>query len=122
MRYLATTLLLATLVSSCNGQADGADELVDAVHDYNSSFLAGDAPRAWLLLSSRCRDRLPEGEFTTIVSVVNSMYPGVVTTDVRVDDRSGDLARVTSRFTNAELDQASEPWVREAGHWLNDDC
>jgi hypothetical protein len=35
---------------------------------------------------------------------------------------SGDLARVTYTYDVAEINQDSEPWVKESGAWHEDDC
>ena len=35
---------------------------------------------------------------------------------------SGDLARVTYAYDVVEINQDSETWVREGGHWHEDDC
>jgi 4-hydroxy-tetrahydrodipicolinate synthase len=41
---------------------------------------------------------------------------------VAVKESSGNLARVTSRFSDPEIDQIQEPWVRAPGGWHSDDC
>jgi hypothetical protein len=39
-----------------------------------------------------------------------------------VNNLSGDLARVTYTYSAPGIDQKKEPWLREGGKWLEDDC
>ena len=117
--------LLLVLTTACSGSSSPKDDdaaLINSVRAYNESFLAGRSTEAWNLLSDRCHDRIGEGPFGEIVDAIVMLYPGVETLEVSIDDLSGDLARVTSRFTDELLDQDREPWVQENGQWHNDDC
>lgn len=102
--------------------ASGRAELEASVRGYSEAFLAGDAEAAWELLSERCRDRLAQSEFTSIVSAGGAMYGDAELTEFEVVDLAGNLARVTYRYDAPEIDQVREPWTLEGGVWRNDDC
>jgi hypothetical protein len=92
------------------------------VQEYSDAFLTGEVNRSWSLLSKRCRDRMGRDQWSRIVTAAAAQYGKGL--PVRSFDAtvSGDLARVSYTFDVAEINQDSEPWVREGGKWLEDDC
>jgi hypothetical protein len=98
------------------------EALEEAIRDYSEAYLGGDAERAWGLLSERCKQRITLDDMRSLVDQAEELYGDAELTEIRVVDLSGDLARATYRFSEPELDQLKEPWVREGGQWHVDDC
>lgn len=117
---LACAVLLAACSSGSSGP--GQEALVEAVETYSVAYTGGDAETAYGMLSSRCRDRVGEGEFTSAVTAAGGMYGETEPTSVEVGQLDGGMARVSYTFEQSELDQQSEPWVVEDGSWRVDDC
>ncbi|WP_182347803.1 hypothetical protein [Tomitella gaofuii] len=90
---------------------------------YSDAYLTGDADAGYALLSQRCQHRIGKAEFVVMTAMAVDLYGGAALpmTSYNVH-RSGDLARVTYTYATSDLDQESEPWVREGGHWRQDDC
>lgn len=110
------------LLAGCTGGSTGDGSLERAVRSYSAAYLSGDGEAAHDLLSERCRERVPLDEFNPAVAAAPRLYGGAEMTSLTVDEQSGDLARVTYRYTIRDIDQEKEPWVRENGGWRNDDC
>jgi hypothetical protein len=100
---------------------DSSAELEAAVREYSAAFLSG-KNEAYETLSQRCKERMPRAEFLHVVTAASQLYGPQDIVSLKVDQIAGDLGRVTSTYTNSELDQRSEPWVRENGAWRVDDC
>jgi hypothetical protein len=101
---------------------DAAAALKQAVNAYSVSYLSGDGDAAFALLSSRCKARLSETEMRSVTAQAKAIYGQLPIQSYTVNDLSGDLARVTYTYSVAAIDQTKEPWVREGGRWLEDDC
>jgi hypothetical protein len=100
---------------------DSSAELEAAVRAYSAAFLSGRI-EAYELLSERCKQRMPRAGFLEVLAAASQLYGPQEIVSLKVDQIAGDLARVTSTYANSELDQRSEPWVRENGVWRVDDC
>lgn len=98
------------------------DDLKAAVQAYSDAFLTGDGKAAYGLLSKRCRDRTPSEQFTGLVEAAGQTYGSALPFKTYSASVSGDLARVTYTYSIKAINQDSEPWVREGGHWHEDDC
>lgn len=92
------------------------------VRAYSAAFLAGQGDAAYELLSKRCKERNTRPQFVSLVQIAGKQYGPQEIRSLKVDQASGDLARVTYTYDRAELDQRGEPWVRESGVWRIDDC
>ena len=101
---------------------NSTDALKQAVKKYSDAFLTGRSDEAYALFSERCQKRMSKAEFAGIVAQAKQTYGTALplkTFDAKI---SGDLARVTYTYDVAEINQDSEPWVREGGDWHEDDC
>jgi hypothetical protein len=74
------------------------------------------------LLSRRCKDRVASAEWQGIVTGAGQQYGTALPIKTYRAQISGDLARVTYAYDVAEINQDSEPWVREGRRWHEDDC
>jgi hypothetical protein len=100
---------------------DSSAELEAAVRAYSAAFLSGRS-EAYELLSQRCKERMPRAGFLQVLTAASQLYGPQEIVSLKVDQIAGDLGRVTSTYVKSELDQRSEPWVRENGVWRVDDC
>jgi hypothetical protein len=100
---------------------DSSAELEAAVRAYSAAFLSGNS-EAYELLSKRCKERMPRAEFLQVITAASQLYGPQDIVSLEVDQIAGDLGRVTSTYVKSELNQRSEPWVRENGAWRVDDC
>jgi hypothetical protein len=109
--------------TGAEGSTEETTALARAVRAYSDAYL-GDAPgSAYELLSQRCKQRITPDEMRVLTAGAKELYGIRTITDLRVEELSGNLARVTYRYkTQPEIDQVSEPWVKEAGGWHQDDC
>lgn len=93
-----------------------------AARAYASAFIAGDSDSAFDMLSRRCRDRVSSDELAAAVAAVALSYGDATLEQVTVTLTGNNVARVSSRFDQPDLDQVDEPWVFEDGAWHNADC
>jgi hypothetical protein len=101
---------------------DESAALKKAVNAYSVAYLSGDGNGAFALLSSRCKARLSETQMGALTAAAKATYGQLPIETYTVDDLSGDLARVTYTYSAPDINQTKEPWVRESGKWLEDDC
>jgi hypothetical protein len=101
---------------------DSAAALKKAVKAYSDAFLTGKVAESRALLSKRCKDRVGSAAWQGIVAGAGQQYGTALPIKTYRAQVSGNLARVTYTYDVAEINQDSEPWVREAGHWHEDDC
>lgn len=116
----------ASTAASTSSSADPTDGLRASVQDYSDAYLTGDGDAAYALLSSRCQGEESKAEFTAIVEAAGELYGSALpfksfdaTLHPAVDPT---MASATYTYSISAIDQESEPWVREDGRWLNDDC
>ncbi len=113
----------ADVSESTNADAAVDGRLRKAVEAYSDAYLAGDADAGYALLSQRCQHRIGKAEFAAMTAMAADVYGGTALPMTSYTaHRSGDLARVTYTYATSDLDQESEPWVREHGQWRQDDC
>lgn len=119
--------LLCLALLACSGDDEAVastqstDELRDAVQAYSDAYLTGDMA-AYEMLTERCRDRLSQEQFRTLVAMAKSMYGSALPVRSFDAEVSGDLARVTYTYDVSAINQNAEPWTREGGVWKEDDC
>jgi hypothetical protein len=111
----------ATMTAAPTANKDSSAELEAAVREYSAAFLSG-KNEAYEMLSQRCKERMPRAGFLQVVTAASQLYGPQDIVSLKVDQIAGDLGRVTSTYAKSELDQRSEPWVRENGAWRVDDC
>ena len=123
-----TTLAVVAVVAltGCGGSKAAATHdsaaLRASVEGYSAAYLSGDGAGAWRLLSSRCRTRISEGEMLRMTPLAAKMYGDQSIETLKIVSLSGNMARVTYTFQKAELTQSRQPWVKEGGQWLKDNC
>lgn len=140
---LATALLLATLTACSSGgdssdsapassntaktaasspTADEAADLKKAISDYTAALFSGDAS-GYKLVSARCQKQMPEAEWVGVAEEAHQQYGSQKATDIRIDQQSGDLARVSYGAGNIpQFDREGQSWTREGGTWRWDAC
>lgn len=127
MKLLAVGVLMLGLAACSGADSDEAEPdtqaaLQQAAQDYSDAYLTGDAEAGYLLLSDRCKERMSESEFSTLVEAAASIYGSAIEFKSFSADVNDEQARVTYTFPdNPEIDQEDEPWVDEGG-WRQDDC
>ncbi|GAB2831177.1 hypothetical protein GCM10027200_33330 [Lentzea nigeriaca] len=114
-------MLQATTAAALTSTEDSSAELEAAVRAYSDAFLSGNSA-AYEQLSQRCKDRMPRAGFLQVIAAAKDMYGPQEIVSLKVDQIAGDLGRVTTTYAKSELNQRSEPWVRENGAWRVDDC
>ena len=112
----------ASPTPSATPTEDSTAALKQAVTKYSDTFLTGNSDEAFALLSERCQKRMGKVEFAGIVAQAKQQYGSVLPLRTFDAEISGNLARVTYTYDVAEINQDSEPWVREGGDWHEDDC
>ena len=101
---------------------DDQAELKAAVQAYSDAFLTGKPLASYALLSQRCRARMSLSHWTGLITAAKAQYGTALPIKSFHADISGDLARATYTYDVAAINQDAEPWVKEAGHWKEDDC
>ena len=130
MRIAVTALRrspsLSVALAGCGGStkpaATTAPTLREAVAAYSNALLSGHGDAARKLLSSRCRARLSRSEMHLNSVVAKNLFGPEPIKTLTIVSLSGSMARVTYTYKSAGLDQTREPWVKEHGRWLVDDC
>ena len=103
-------------------QDDGKAALEQAVKDYTAALFNGDAS-GYDLVSARCQKQMTEAEWTAMAKDAHQQYGAQKATNVKVDQLSGDLARVSYGAGNIpQFDRESQSWAREGGTWRWDAC
>ncbi|MBM9508998.1 hypothetical protein [Actinacidiphila acididurans] len=121
----STVVVLATAIlalSGCSGGHGGKGALEDAVRARSHAYYKGDLKAYRARESQRC---LEVGSLEVLVrgmAADGRKYGDPAITSLSVDTISGDHATVSYGYGRPELDQKQQPWVREKGHWVDDDC
>jgi hypothetical protein len=118
----ATSATSAATPTAAETNLDESGALKKAVTAYSVAFLSGDGSGAFALLSSRCKARLSEDEMRSETEQAKNTYGQLPIKTYALDNLSGDLARVSYTYSAPDINQTKEPWVREGGRWLEDDC
>lgn len=101
---------------------DETSALRTTVQAYSDAYLTGKGEAAYALLSKRCQERMDRNQFVALVGQAKQMYGSALPIQTFKAEVSGDLARVTYTYSVSAINQDAEPWVRESGHWHEDDC
>jgi hypothetical protein len=119
------TAVPLALAASCSGSSSATTTpgaaVEDAVRSYSSAYLRGDGPKAYDLLSARCKKVISLSEVKAAATGAAALYgqAQLISVTPIVD---GDRAFVTYRFTQPAIDQETQPWAREADGWRRDKC
>ncbi|SDH24823.1 hypothetical protein SAMN05216553_118133 [Lentzea fradiae] len=101
---------------------DPSAEIEAAVRAYSDAYLNGQG-EAYDMLSVRCKERMTRLSFIELVTLAKQTLGPQQISTFKIDQQAGDLARVTYTYAaKPEIDQRSEPWVREDAVWKQDDC
>ncbi|MFE3197177.1 hypothetical protein [Embleya sp. NPDC059237] len=96
--------------------------LETAVRAYTARMFAGDGPGAYEILSTRCQGKTTTTEYGAIVAQAKKVYGALTVKSIKVDEITGDRARVTYSVGVPTLDRTAQTWTREAGTWRWDGC
>ena len=88
---------------------------------YSKEFLTGHGYAAYKRLSRRCKANMDKNYFEGLALAAKETY-GFFPIETYRQEVSGSRAVVSYAYANANLDQSSEPWVKEAGAWKYDQC
>ncbi|MFC9465194.1 hypothetical protein [Streptomyces coelicoflavus] len=103
-------------------QDDGKAALEKSVRDYTAALFSGDAS-GYALVSARCQKQMTEAEWTAMAKDAHQQYGAQKATGVKVDQLSGDLARVSYGAGEIpQFDREAQSWAREGGTWRWDAC
>ncbi len=103
---------------------EGSDkaDLEESVRTYTRALFSGDAA-GYDTLSARCKKTMTKASWTAVAKGARQQYGEQKATSVRVDQLSGDLARVSYGAGDIpQFERDSQPWVREGGAWRWDAC
>jgi hypothetical protein len=103
--------------------------LDSTVRSYTTAYLGGNGALAYALLSPRCRAKIPQTEFESIVTLAHQTYGDAKITLLTVEV-TGDNGTATYQLTDPTLNQTAERWVfvhegtgaDTVDAWRNDDC
>ncbi|MFC8945923.1 nuclear transport factor 2 family protein [Streptomyces rochei] len=97
-------------------------ELEESVRTYTRALFSGDAT-GYDTLSARCKKSMTKASWVGMAKAARQQYGEQQATDVKVDQMSGDLARVSYGAGNIpQFEREGQPWVREDGAWRWDAC
>ncbi|MFJ8144672.1 hypothetical protein ACIQ6R_06305 [Streptomyces sp. NPDC096048] len=118
----------STASSPAAGQTPAPDDgtakadLEEAVRDYTAALFSGDES-GYAALSERCKKTMTKASWVGMAEGAHQQYGAQKATDVKVDQLSGDLARVSYGAGNIpQFEREGQPWVREGGAWRWDAC
>ncbi|QIP83305.1 hypothetical protein GLX30_03640 [Streptomyces sp. Tu 2975] len=101
---------------------DGKAQLEQAVRDYTAALFSGNES-GYARLSARCQKQMTNAAWVTLAKTAHQQYGAQKATDVKVDQLSGDLARVSYGAGNIpQFEREGQPWAREGGTWRWDAC
>lgn len=145
MRTRTTTALTATLLLALAGCSDGTDpsdegkkpapaseeaavkddgsaDLESSVRAYTKALFSGDGATGYPLLSERCKKEMTAAQFQAMSEQGHNDYGPLEIKNIKVDQISGDLARVSYGVGVPQFERKSQPWAREDGTWRWDAC
>ncbi len=117
----ATTTPTNTPSEDQPAEADPAG-LESAVRSYTDAYFKGDAATAYGMLSDRCSEKITKYELQALTDRALADYGHQDVKQFEVDQRSGDMARVSYGVGLPKFDQKQQPWAREGGDWKYDAC
>lgn len=96
--------------------------LEKAVRDYTAALFNG-TESGHDYLSARCKKQMDKAAWTTMAKGAHQQYGSQKATNIRVDQISGDLARVSYGAGNIpQFEREGQSWTREGGTWRWDAC
>ncbi|QIJ61030.1 hypothetical protein [Streptomyces sp. JB150] len=101
--------------------ADAA-ELERAVRAYTAAYFADKPDTTYGMLSARCEERITPEAMAALTERAVGDYGRQEVQRFRIDQLSGDMARVSYGVGLPKFDQKQQPWVREDGAWKYDAC
>lgn len=102
--------------------AEDKAALEEAVRTYTAALFSGDA-KGYDYLSARCKKQMPETQWVGMAEGAHQQYGAQEATGIKVDQLSGDLARVSYGAGEIpQFDRESQSWAREGGTWRWDAC
>lgn len=102
---------------------DGTAALEQSVRDYTAALFGGNGPAGYALVSKRCQTAMTAEQFASMAEQAQHDYGSQKATGIKVDQISGDLARVSYGAGRIpQFERKSQPWVREDGTWRWDAC
>jgi hypothetical protein len=133
VRYVLVvfSLSIAIVATGCSGQKGKAETQTKRVTDtsvliatattYANALNGGQGDVAWRLQSKRCRYAYPIAKMRELANTAVDIYGVSRVKSIKVNSITGNRARVTWFVTGAKY-PAREPWIKERGRWLEDDC
>ncbi|GCB51734.1 hypothetical protein [Streptomyces sp. NL15-2K] len=135
-----TAALLLTL-TACTSDSDGKDPgptittpsaeqpakadttgLESAVRSYTDAYFRGDVNTVYGIVSDRCTEKITKPAMQALTDRAVGDYGHQDVKRFKVDQVSGDMARVSYGVGLPKFDQRQQPWVREGGDWKYDAC
>lgn len=102
--------------------ANAEDDLEQAVRAYSAAYFTPDPPAAYGMLSARCKTEIDANMYKAQLQATAKDYGQQAIRTFKVDQASGDLARVTYTYAVPKLNQKGQPWTREGETWKYDAC
>ncbi|MEU6649498.1 hypothetical protein ABZ904_08625 [Streptomyces sp. NPDC046900] len=101
---------------------DDTASLVQAVKDYTAALFSS-SKSGYDALSARCKKQMTKTEWIATAEQAHQQYGSQKATGVKVDQLSGDLARVSYGAGNIpQFEREAQSWTREGGTWRWDAC
>jgi len=115
-------LTLVIAVAGCGGGGSGDGKSLRAnVEAYSAAYLGNQPEKAIALMTARCKQRMNLAGMKELTATAEKIY-GTAKLISYAAELNEKQARVTYRYSDPAIDQVSEPWAKEAGQWLQDDC
>ncbi|MFF4402818.1 hypothetical protein [Streptomyces sp. NPDC001480] len=117
----ATATATSAQPSTTPAPADAA-ALEQAVRTYTAVYFADKPKTAYGMLSARCKKKITPDAMAALTARAVGDYGKQDVKRFKVDQMSGDLARVSYGVGLPKFDQQAQPWAREGGDWKYDAC
>lgn len=117
-----TSATTAPPAATASTAASDTGPLETAVRNYTAKMFTGDAAGAYAILSTRCQGKTTTAEYGAVVAQAKKVYGPLTVKTIKVDQMTGDTARVTYTVGVPTLDRTGQTWTRAAGNWRWDGC
>ncbi|KUJ68065.1 hypothetical protein ACZ90_22760 [Streptomyces albus subsp. albus] len=97
------------------------EALEKSVRDYTAALFGGDAS-GYDLVSQRCQAELSRDQYKAMSEQAHNDYGSLTIKTIKVDQISGDMARVSYGVGVPQFERKGQPWTREDGTWRWDAC
>lgn len=101
---------------------DDTAALETSVRAYTKALFSGDGPTGYALVSQRCKKEMSAAQFQAMSKQGHNDYGSLEIKNIKVDQISGDLARVSYGVGVPQFEREAQPWSRENGTWRWDAC